>query len=110
MTQSKNDLGALFANEGVWNGRRVVSESWVLATRESPVAFGTDGYGHLWWKRTFTLGNEQLESAFTSGNGGNHIFVVPSREVVVAFTGSNYNSVRSDTPQQLMPRVLRALR
>ena len=103
-------LGALFANEGVWNGRRIVSESWVLATRESPVAFGTEGYGYLWWKRTFTVGNEPLESAFTSGNGGNYIFVVPSRELVVAFTGSNYNTARSDTPQQIMPRVLRALR
>ena len=102
-------LGALFANEGVWNGTRVVPESWVRDTRLSPVAFGSLGYGLLWWKTTFQYHGQPLESVFTSGNGGNFIFYIPTQELVVVFTGSNYNDARSDTPLQIMPLVVSAL-
>lgn len=102
-------LGALFINEGVWNGSRIVSESWVMTTRQRPVGLRNQGYGYLWWKRNFQQGNTVLESSYTAGNGGNFIFTIPSRELVVAFTGSNYNTVRSDSPQEIMPLVVSAL-
>lgn len=102
-------LGALFVNEGVWNGTRIVSESWVMATRLSPVSLRNQGYGYLWWKHRFQHGNAVLESAHTAGNGGNFIFTIPSHELVVAFTGSNYNTNRSDSPLQIMPLVVSAL-
>jgi CubicO group peptidase (beta-lactamase class C family) len=101
-------LGALFAHEGVWNGTRVVAESWVLETRRSFVNLG-DGYGHLWWKRTFAHGTGPVEAVYAAGNGGNHIFIVPSLELVVAFTGSNYSSSQSETPHRIMPMVLAAV-
>jgi hypothetical protein len=47
-----------------------------------------------------------VESYFTSGNGGNFVFVFPSLELVVAFTGSNYNSRASDQPFQILAERL----
>jgi CubicO group peptidase (beta-lactamase class C family) len=102
-------LGALFANEGVWNGTRVVSESWVMTTRQSPTALRSQGYGFLWWKRKYPHGSRQLEAIFAAGNGGNFVFIIPSHELVVAFTGSNYNSPRSDSPLDIMPLIVNAL-
>jgi CubicO group peptidase (beta-lactamase class C family) len=102
-------LGALFANEGVWNGTRVVPESWVLATRARVTSLDTDGYGYLWWKRGFAHRGGSIESSFTSGNGGNFIFTFPQLELVVAFTGSNYNDPRSQLPFEIVPRVLAAV-
>jgi CubicO group peptidase (beta-lactamase class C family) len=102
-------LGALFANEGLWNGTRVVPENWVMATRARVTALGPDDYGYLWWKRSFAHPRGSLESSFTSGNGGNFIFTFPQVELVVAFTGSNYNDPRSQLPFQIVPRVLAAL-
>jgi CubicO group peptidase (beta-lactamase class C family) len=102
-------FGALFANEGVWNGRRIVPESWVQTTRSSPVALRNNGYGFLWWKTTFQLRGQPLEAVFTSGNGGNFIFYIPTQELVVVFTGSNYNKPTSDTPLNIMPLVISAL-
>lgn len=102
-------LGALFVNEGVWNGSRIVPESWVTTTRQRAVTLGSDGYGYLWWKHSFPRGSAQVDTVFTSGNGGNYIFTVPSLELVVAFSGSNYNTARSETPYQLMPLVLGSL-
>jgi CubicO group peptidase (beta-lactamase class C family) len=102
-------LGALFANEGVWNGRRVVSSSWVAMTRSSPVALGSQGYGYLWWKRSFARPGGTVDCVYAAGNGGNHVFIVPSLELVVAFTGSNYSNPRSDSPHQIMPLILGAV-
>lgn len=103
-------LGALFVNEGVWNGLRVVPESWALATRERVHTQGTGGYGYLWWKNSFTTASGPVEAVFSAGNGGNHVFIVPSLELVVAFTGSNYSTARSDTPMNILPLVLAAVR
>lgn len=103
-------FGALFVNEGVWNGTRVVPESWVLATRERVTFLGRDGYGFLWWKRGFPIGATIVDSSFTSGNGGNYIFTFPDLELVVVFTGSNYNDPKGDQPFGIVPAVLAALR
>lgn len=103
-------LGALFLDEGVWNGKRVVPESWVQTTRRNEGSLGRYGYGYLWWKATLQPGGQPFDVIFTSGNGGNHILYVPAKALVVAFTGSNYNSARTDTPLQIMPLVLGALR
>jgi CubicO group peptidase (beta-lactamase class C family) len=102
-------LGALFAGQGLWNGVRVVSESWVSTSRQRATALRGQGYGYLWWKRTYEHAAQQLETIFAAGNGGNFIFYVPSHELVVTFTGSNYNTDRSDTPLQIMPLVVSAL-
>lgn len=103
-------LGALYANEGVWNGARVISEDWVMRSREQPYMFRTDGYGYLWWKRTFTGTGTPRECFFTSGNGGNFVFVFPALELVITYTGSNYNSSLMDQPFRLVPAVLSAIR
>jgi CubicO group peptidase (beta-lactamase class C family) len=103
-------LGALYAAEGLWNGVRVLSEDWVMRSRQRETMAGGDGYGYLWWKRTFTHNNEPLECFFTSGNGGNYVFVFPTLELVVTFIGSNYNSEKSQYPFRFLPSILSAVR
>lgn len=95
-------LGALYLNGGVWNGTRVVSADWVARSRENVTRLGNDGYGLLWWKRSFAHGNATVDSYFTSGNGGNFIFVFPALDLVAVFTGSNYNSPLGDQPFQIV--------
>ena len=85
------------------------TESWVRTTRQRDLTLGPQGYGSLWWKQLFPHGTGQVEVVFTAGNGGNFIFTVPSLELVVALTGSNYNTSRSDTPLVILPLVLNAI-
>jgi hypothetical protein len=69
-----------------------------------------DGYGFLWWKRSFLHRGQWVECFFTAGNGGNYIFVLASLELVAVFTGSNYNSPLSDQPYQVLEtRILPAV-
>ena len=40
------------------------------------------------------------------GNGGQNIFVVPAVDLVVVFTGSNYNSSLSGQPLEIMEQYI----
>jgi CubicO group peptidase (beta-lactamase class C family) len=102
-------LGALFANEGLWNGARVVSDDWVQRSRQRVTTLGSGGYGYLWWKQPFTVKRATVESFFTAGNGGNYVFVFPAQELVVAYTGSNYSVDASSLPIRLVPSILSAV-
>jgi CubicO group peptidase (beta-lactamase class C family) len=84
-------VGLLMLNGGAYNGQQVVSKAWVdrctMTLLKLPGQF--DGYGYLWWKQQFSGG---IDSYFASGNGGQYIFVIPSKELVVVFTGGNKNT------------------
>jgi len=99
-------FGALYLNGGTWNGVRIIPADWVELSRQRINTLGRDGYGFLWWKRSFVHRGQSLECFFTSGNGGNFIFVVPALELVAVFTGSNYNSPLMDQPFQILATQL----
>jgi CubicO group peptidase (beta-lactamase class C family) len=100
-------LGQLYLSGGTWNGVRVLPADWVTASQQRLRTLGSDQYGYLWWKRRFARADDFVESFFTSGNGGNDIFVFPTLDLVVVFTGSNYNSPLGDQPFTILSdRVL----
>jgi CubicO group peptidase (beta-lactamase class C family) len=41
-------LGWLWANDGVWNGQRLIASSYI-ATASMGGAGPNRGYGYLWW-------------------------------------------------------------
>ena len=103
-------LGQLYLDGGTWNGTRVVPAAWVDVSQQRLYALGRDRYGYLWWKRSFSRPSGNVDSFFTSGNGGNYIFVIPSLDLVVVFTGSNYDSSLGDQPFTILSdRVLPAV-
>jgi CubicO group peptidase (beta-lactamase class C family) len=85
-------LGQLYADGGVWNGRRIVSKRWVRASIEAHVRVDDDTeYGYLWWLKSFCSRGKTYAAFFMSGNGGNRIAVFPELELVAAITTTNYN-------------------
>ena len=68
-------FGFLYLNGGRWDGQQIVSEKWV---KESVTPY-TPGYGYQWWLRE--LSGVSVYSAV--GQGGNHIFCVPQKDLVV---------------------------
>ena len=80
-------IGQLYLNKGVYNGVRIVSESWInkastfKITTNNIVSFGP-GYGYLWW-----VGNTGRHGYFfANGYGGQFIVVVPDLNLVVVAT------------------------
>lgn len=103
-------FGNLFVNGGRWNGVQVIPEQWIEESKRRVNTLGPDGYGFNWWKRSFPVRGQPQVSTFASGNGGNFIFLFPAEQLVVVFTGSNYNSSRGDQPFQILGGVLSAVR
>jgi CubicO group peptidase (beta-lactamase class C family) len=90
-------LGQLMLNDGVVDGRRIVSHDWVAKSLASQVPIRdsdpyADFYGYMWYTKAEPIGDRKVTVHFASGNGGNKIYIVPSLHMVVAITSSAYGS------------------
>lgn len=90
-------LGLLITNEGQWEGQQIIDTDYIEALKNSknyPEVsdwfFAADTYGMMWYKSKRTFGDRTFEYLFASGNGGNHLVVVPEEELVIALTSSAY--------------------
>ncbi len=94
-------LGQLVLQGGTWDGRAVVSRGWLdRSTRRvtGPLTFWRHPvyYGLLWWLFPMSGRAEsspgQPDIVTASGAGGQWIFVVPARDMVVTFTADPANA------------------
>lgn len=86
-------FGQLYKNNGVWNGKTILSKEWV---KKSFTNYFTDnpdfeGYGYLFWRKVYTVGNKSYEAFQSSGNGGNKIIIFTKIPVVIVITAQAYN-------------------
>ena len=90
-------IGELMLNDGVVNGRRLVSHEWIAQSLASQIAISdsdpyADFYGYMWYTKSESIGGRNIQVHFASGKGGNKIYIVPSLHMVVAITSSAYNT------------------
>jgi len=76
-------IGFLYLNKGVWEGKQVVSSSWVEASTREHIKSGTlsDGYGYQWWV-------DEDGYFMALGYSGQYIVVLPQQDMVVVFTSA----------------------
>jgi CubicO group peptidase (beta-lactamase class C family) len=95
-------VGATFLNNGVWNGKQIVSGQWV---EKSAISYrgnkginvpGTDqknvGYSYSWWTKSFSDSDKRINVFYALGWGGQHIMGFPELNAVVVTTGGTYTS------------------
>lgn len=89
-------LGLLVLNEGSWGDIQLMDSIYTKdlinhkrfdLSEYFPFA---DAYGYMWYKTSRTFGKNHLNYLFASGNGGNHLIVVPDQHMVIALTSSAY--------------------
>jgi CubicO group peptidase (beta-lactamase class C family) len=90
-------IGYLVLRKGRWGDRQVVPESWIQAMAEpytagSSIFFGT-GYGYFWWLFPETRGGPDRGVITGSGSGGQWLFVIPSKDLVIAVTASEGDGI-----------------
>lgn len=88
-------IGEMVRKGGCSHGKRILSAAWVRAALAPKISIGAsdpfaDGYGYFWYSKQQQIGGRTVPVSFASGNGGNKIYVVPSRHLVVAITSSAY--------------------
>ncbi|HJU19607.1 MAG TPA: serine hydrolase domain-containing protein [Stellaceae bacterium] len=108
-------IGQLVLNRGLWHGRRVVSAAWIreMTAAHSPSGWLSaiaDAYGYLWWRGHASLDNRNIAWVGGIGHGGQRLYVVPSRDLVVAVTAGNYKFFGAEDPagDTALDRALRA--
>ena len=73
-------IGYLYLNKGLWDDKQLISSGWIEeSTRKHVTANLFLDYGYQWW---ITDSGDFL----ALGYGGQYIFVVPDKNMVVVFT------------------------
>lgn len=88
-------IGEMVRGEGRYRGRRIVSARWIREALAPKVGISdsdpyADGYGYFWYSKVLQIDGKPVAVSFASGNGGNKIYVIPTRHMVVAVTSSAY--------------------
>jgi CubicO group peptidase (beta-lactamase class C family) len=96
-------IGQLVLQGGKWNGAQLVSQEWITkSTSQHTIIDGNRKYGYLWWLDSYKVGSKTYNAHMARGNGGQYIIVVPELDMVVVFTGENYNSPAQQRPFEVL--------
>jgi CubicO group peptidase (beta-lactamase class C family) len=100
-------IGLLVHQRGVWQSKRVVSDTWITEmlmphTKVNNAMAPNAQYGYLWWLEP--VSNGLVRSYQSRGNGGQTVIVVPECDLIVAFTGRAFNELNALAPFMLTTR------
>lgn len=115
-------IGELVANQGIWQGQRIVSTRWLTASTApiTPIpAFSfvrssrtkvaqpqPTYYGYYWYRERLVTDTASCEVLFASGNGGQYIMLIESLHLVVVFTGGNFSSWKAKLPFEALAKYI----
>lgn len=95
-------FGYLYLRDGSWDGQRILPNGWVDFARRKTPADNSDTYGAGWWivpadssKKPYDSGippQAPRDMFYADGHDGQHIFVVPSKDLVVVRLGVTYSA------------------
>jgi len=102
-------FGLLFMNDGVFNGERILPEGWVkYSTTEASASKGN--YGSFFWlnkSKRFPSCPEDMYSC--DGHDGQHIFILPTQQLVVVVLGYSPRSKGGMDFDRLIKDVINTL-
>jgi CubicO group peptidase (beta-lactamase class C family) len=108
-------LGQLILDDGVWNGKRIVSSSWLTQATAIHINFQPrlwgfgDGYGYSFWHRTFQYKNSTIPSIIAAGSFGQYLVIFPTLDAVILIT-SQYPEGAPHPPIKLIEeQILKAI-
>ncbi|MGI9263063.1 MAG: serine hydrolase domain-containing protein [Woeseiaceae bacterium] len=85
-------FGLLYAQNGMWDGERLISEEWIDFVRTPAPATAERGnfYGGQWWLVPDDRTDVPNDAYSTSGNRGQYVIVVPSHDLVIVRRGLDW--------------------
>ena len=88
-------FGQLYSDSGKWHGKQILPSEWVQKSLSRQIQIPeneNEYYGYLFWNKTFTVDKSEYEVFYSSGNGGNKIFIFKNEPVVVVITSTGFNT------------------
>lgn len=108
-------FGQLYLQNGIWEGDQLISKKWVKQSTRAHLVANPQldiHYGYYWWRESFPIDHQWIETYFASGNGGNKIYVFPTEDLVVVITASAYDKkyghpqVRMMMSKYILPAII----
>ena len=94
-------FGVTYLNKGVWNDQRIIPSAWVdnsskpynnnININIPGEDSGKNGYGYTWWTSELSHKGNEIKMFRAGGWGGQEIMVFPEVDMVIVFTGGNYD-------------------
>lgn len=90
-------FGLLYMNYGKWGGAQILDSDWVKQSLSAQVSRPSEspnisrGYGFQFWTDPLILPRYKTDIPFAIGNGGQVIVFWRSMDILLVFTGGNYN-------------------
>jgi CubicO group peptidase (beta-lactamase class C family) len=107
-------FGQLMLNDGMWNGKRILSKTFVRRASSPFVQIrGTTDtkYGYLWWTRDYPYQGRTVRAYLANGNGGQFVVVIPELDMVIESNAGNYADrvgslmIREYIPKYILPAL-----
>ncbi len=94
-------FGFLYLNRGIWDNKQIITEKWI----DESTSMNSNKYGYLWW--LFEVENTLAYTA--AGSGGNHIFCIPQKDLVVVIASKIIQKPQDRWPiieKYIIPAIL----
>lgn len=86
-------FGQLYKNQGTWNGKQILSQEWIAKSLSHQIIISeNEFYGYLFFNKTYNVNGKDYEVYYSSGNGGNRIFIFKDQPIVIVITATAYNT------------------
>jgi len=109
-------IGALMLNDGRWRGQQLVPREWVRLSsqRHMEQTFpiwsfdGIYGYGYQWWQANFHGEYGKFSAIVGVGYGGQRLFVIPHKDMIVTIFAGNYGNGIWRMSEQVLAEIMAA--
>ncbi len=99
-------LGLLYAQDGVWQGTRLLPEGFARFVSTPAPGWATPRYGGLFWVNGTNELDAPPDAYWMAGAGGQRVIVIPSRDLVIVRLGH----MRGDTVgMKLLDKAVRGI-
>ncbi|MBF8456871.1 serine hydrolase [Kaistella sp. G5-32] len=96
-------FGQLYKNAGVWKGKQILPKDWVAKSLSHQIIISeNEFYGYLFWNKTYKINGKNYEVYYSSGNGGNRIFIFKDERIVIVITATAYNTPNGEKQVEKM--------
>ncbi len=98
-------FGYLYLNNGQWNGKQILPESWIEESSKKQIQADNDtDYGYLFWLQTVhdSIKNVDYFTYRADGAGGQKIIIIPKLDMVAVITADWDSNSKDDDTQNII--------
>lgn len=91
-------IGMLYLQGGMWQGQRLLPEGWTTFVSTAAPAWKQPVYGALFWLNGTGAFPIPTTAYYAAGGGGQNVFIIPSRDLVVVRLG-HFRGAEASVPR-----------